>query len=169
MSVPYLLNKSTLFFNCSSVYLLKYLLDNIEKSDKQIRELFSDFTEETRTELWDSEEKLVSHYKKDENYKLLKEGKVGGNLIYKYKSRSVIAAKKNWIDFISNQIQDILTKRSEKNNFVGEIRNLNVFCNQKLKGMLDAEANTSTSQDEFQYDVLKWIHDGYSKNYLFIN
>ena len=45
-------------------YLLKYLLDNIEKSDKQIRELFSDFTEETRTELWDSEEKLVSHYKK---------------------------------------------------------------------------------------------------------
>ncbi len=148
-------------------YLLKYLLDNIEKSDKQIRELFSDFTEETRTELWDSEEKLVSHYKKDENYKLLKEGKVGGNLIYKYKSRSVIAAKKNWIDFISNQIQDILTKRSEKNNFVGEIRNLNVFCNQKLKGMLDVEANTSTSQDEFQYDVLKWIHDGYSKKLSF--
>ena len=111
--------------------------------------------------------KVGKSLQKDENYKLLKEGKVGGNLIYKYKSRSVIAAKKNWIDFISNQIQDILTKRSEKNNFVGEIRNLNVFCNQKLKGMLDAEANTSTSQDEFQYDVLKWIHDGYSKKLSF--
>ena len=60
-----------------------------------------------------SEEKVGKSLQKDENYKLLKEGKVGGNLIYKYKSRSVIAAKK-LIDFISNQIQDILTKDLRK-------------------------------------------------------
>ena len=142
-------------------YLLKYLLDNIKESDPKIQELFKDFTDETKSELWESEEKLVKYYKEDENYKLLKEGKVGGNLIYKYKSRSVIDAKKNWIDFISNQIIKILDERGKKDDYQVEIRDLNLFCNQKLMGMLDYNSNTKTSKKEFDFDVLKWIHDGY--------
>jgi len=142
-------------------YLLKYLLDNIKESDPKIQELFKDFTDETKSELWESEEKLVKYYKEDENYKLLKEGKVGGNLIYKYKSRSVIDAKKNWIDFISNQIIKILDERGKKDDYQVEIRDLNLFCNQKLMGMLDYNSNTKTSKKEFDFDVLKWIHDSY--------
>ena len=142
-------------------YLLKHLLDNIKESDPKIQELFKDFTDETKSELWESEKKLVKHYKEDENYKLLKEGKVGGNLIYKYKSRSVIDEKKNWIDFISNQIIKILDERSKKDDYQAEIRDLNLFCNQKLMGMLDYNSNTKTSKKEFDFDVLKWIHDGY--------
>ena len=142
-------------------YLLKHLLDNIKESDPKIQELFKDFTDETKSELWESEEKLVKYYKEDENYKLLKEGKVGGNLIYKYKSRSVIDTKKNWIDFISNQIIKILDERSKKDDYQAEIRDLNLFCNQKLMGMLDYNSNTKTSKKEFDFDVLKWIHDGY--------
>jgi radical SAM superfamily enzyme YgiQ (UPF0313 family) len=142
-------------------YLLKYLLDNIKESDPKIQELFKDFTDETKSELWESEKKLVKHYKEDENYKLLKEGKVGGNLIYKYKSRSVIDEKKNWIDFISNQIIKILDERGKKDDYQAEIRDLNLFCNQKLMGMLDSNSNTKTSKKEFDFDVLKWIHDSY--------
>ncbi len=142
-------------------YLLKYLLDNIKESDPKIQELFKDFTDETKSELWESEKKLVKHYKEDENYKLLKEGKVGGNLIYKYKSRSVIDEKKNWIDFISNQIIKILDERGKRDDYQAEIRDLNLFCNQKLMGMLDSNSNTKTSKKEFDFDVLKWIHDSY--------
>lgn len=142
-------------------YLLKYLLDNIKESDPKIQELFRDFTDETKSELWVSEEKLVKHYKEDENFRLLKEGKVGGNLIYKYKSRSIVDAKKNWIDFISNQIIKILDERGEKEDYPSEIRDLNSFCNQKLMGMLDCNADTKTSKKEFEFDVLRWIHDGY--------
>ena len=123
--------------------------------------MFKYFTDETKSELWKSEEKLVKYYKEDENYKHLKEGKVGGNLIYKYKSRSVIDAKKNWIDFISNQIIKILDERGKKDDYQVEIRDLNLFCNQKLMGMLDYNSNTKTSKKEFDFDVLKWIHDSY--------
>ena len=46
------------------------------------------FINETKGELWSTEEKLTEFYKQDENYKKLINGEVGGNLIYKYKSKA---------------------------------------------------------------------------------
>ena len=48
----------------------------------------NEFTSETEGELWNTEDELLQHYRKDENYQKLKRGEVGGNLIYKYKSKN---------------------------------------------------------------------------------
>jgi len=75
------------------------MYDNIVQSSKKNQIIMSEFIEETQGELWNSEEELVSFYKKYESYKKLTEGKVGGNLIYKYKSKNLVEAGNDWINF----------------------------------------------------------------------
>jgi radical SAM superfamily enzyme YgiQ (UPF0313 family) len=69
-------------FDIQPASLLKILYDNISDSPKSLQKLINEFVNETKNELWDTEENLVKHYKKDKNYLKLKKGKVGGNLIF---------------------------------------------------------------------------------------
>ena len=63
-------------FNIEAADLLKTMYDDIELAPKNIQKIMKEFIEETKGELWDSEKELVEHYKKDANYKKLKDGKV---------------------------------------------------------------------------------------------
>ena len=55
-------------YNIQSATFLKILIDNIKNAAPEIQNLVNEFVGETKSELWDSEEKLVEHYKKDEHY-----------------------------------------------------------------------------------------------------
>ena len=77
-------------FKIEQASLLKILYDNIKSSSSKIQKIMSEFLEETEGELWDTEEELLSHYNIKENYEKLKRGEVGGNLIYKYKSKHLL-------------------------------------------------------------------------------
>ena len=70
---------------------------------QKIQKIMSEFLEETEGELWDTEEELLSHYNIKENYEKLKRGEVGGNLIY-YKSKTLVEAGLDWIDFFEKQV-----------------------------------------------------------------
>ena len=82
---------------------------------------------------------LVKFYREEKNYKLLKEGKRGGNLIFKYKSKSLTEAKAGWIDFISQQLVKYI-----KNNFQdinldkleSEVYEIKTFITLKLESLL---------------------------------
>ena len=84
----------------------------MNEAPKSVKTIIDEFKDETKNELWESEKDLVKFYREEKNYKLLKEGKRGGNLIFKYKSKSLTEAKAGWIDFISQQLVKYI-----KNNF----------------------------------------------------
>ena len=69
--------------------------------------MVDDFLQETRDELWDTEEEMLAHYKIEENYEALRRGDVGGNLIYKYKSLSLAFMADHWINFLAGICKDI--------------------------------------------------------------
>ena len=87
-------------------------LENIESAPKKLLELFNEFSNEARDECWDSEEEMVKYYKKDENYQKLVKGEAGGNLMYKYKSRNLVEAMPEWMEYLTF----ILKKCIIKNN-----------------------------------------------------
>ena len=106
------------FFICKTIWnksgtFLKILLDNINLSPVKVRKVFEDFIEETKGGLWDSEEDLIKYYNQEKNYKLLREGKVGGNLIYKYKSLSLTEAKNEWLDFMEQELLKLLVTQGK--------------------------------------------------------
>ena len=65
-------------FGISRTKVIRSLQDNLEEAPKKVKNLYKEFTYETKHELWDSEEELLNYYRKEENYLKLKQGEVGG-------------------------------------------------------------------------------------------
>ena len=84
-----------------------------------------------------SEKDLVEFYRDENNYKLLKEGKRGGNLIFKYKSK--IYRSKSWVDRVYIQ-QLVKYQKSFPDINVDKLENENkeikVFITLKLESLL---------------------------------
>jgi len=148
-------------FDIQQATLLKNMYDNIAQSSLKIQSIMADFISETKGELWDSEELLVSYYKKDENYKKLKDGKVGGNLIYKYKSKNLVEAGNDWIDFFEIQVFRMIEKNNLENISLNKIKTelseISRFCKLKLNGLLNQKSNTDPITNQFRYNLLEWI------------
>ncbi len=147
---------------------LNYLHQNIDKSPASVKNIFQEFVQETKGELWDKEEDLVNFYKKKENYQKLIDGKVGGNLIYKYKSKSLTEAKYGWIEFISNQLLEMIkdqNKQANINKITQEIKELKLFIELKLENLLESKEKIDIGKFDFEYDILEWIDCNGSKKF----
>jgi hypothetical protein len=116
---------------------------------------------ETKSELWDSEAELVRHYSKEENYQSLVNGEVGGNLIFKYKAKSLVFAIQQWIDYLAVQLSDVISnadhdeKTRKRRSF--ELEALSRFSKHRLTSMLDARGDTSPIVDFFHYQIPNWL------------
>jgi radical SAM superfamily enzyme YgiQ (UPF0313 family) len=150
-------------FDIQPASLLSSLCDNISDSPKSVQKLVNDFVNETKNELWDSEEKLIEHYKKDKNYLKLKNGEVGGNLIYKYKSKSLVESGLEWIDYFEQQIFKLVVEKQKKiisteivKSELFEIKN---FCKLKINALLNQNVETNPVEGLFKFDILKWLDD----------
>ena len=89
-------------------------LENIENAPKKLLELFNEFSSEASGECWDSEEEMVKHYKQDENYKKLVKGEAGGNLMYKYKSRNLVEAMPEWMEYLTFILKKCINNKNSK-------------------------------------------------------
>ena len=161
-------------FNIKPATMLEILHNNISHATEDIKKVVNDFINETEKELWESEEKLLDHYRKEENYQKLKRGEVGGNLIYKYKSLNIVKCGLSWVDFFEEQLfKAIKNKQPELKSFAdlkNEIADIANFSRLKIDGLFDVNADTKPVKEEFKYNVVKWIDEGKKeslKNYKF--
>lgn len=138
---------------------LRLAYDSIDRAPDRVREIVDGFMFETQNELWDSEEALVEHYRQDENYERLKQGEVGGNLIYKYKSMSIAFAAQEWIEFLSMLLKEAAVEQSP--NGAGaefeEIDALVSYCSNKMAGLLDVDGDTSARRLDSSFDIVGWL------------
>ena len=89
-------------------------LENIESAPKKLLNLFNEFSMEARDECWESEEEMVKYYKQDENYQKLVKGEAGGNLMYKYKSRNLVEAMPEWVEYLTFILKKCIIKNNSK-------------------------------------------------------
>ena len=145
----------------SRANLLRRLHENIDSAPDEVQEISNQFLAETKSELWDSEAELVRHYSKEENYQSLVNGEVGGNLIFKYKAKSLVYAIQQWIDYLAVQLSDVISnadhdeKTRKRPSF--ELEALSRFSKHRLTSMLDARGDTSPIVDVFHYQIPNWL------------
>jgi len=143
--------------------LLTLLQAAISKAPDSIKQWYQEFITETREELWDKEEDLLEHYQKEENYLKLKEGLVGGNLIYKYKCRSIAFDLKVWVKFIADVIytnlNNELTIGFSREELKSQISNISTFCLSKLDGIFDLSTEQNSITILFDYHIVNWLDD----------
>ena len=161
-------------YNIQPASLLKILYDNIDQASEKIQNLINAFLEETKGELWESEEKLLEFYRKDLNYLKLKNGELGGNLIYKYKSRNLVENSSDWVELFEEQLfKEIINKNKnikDTTKIKNELKEIGQFCRLKTNGLLNPLINTKAISYSFNYNIIDWI-DNYEiennlKNYL---
>lgn len=140
---------------------LRLIYDHLDSAPQQLKEVMNGFLEETRSELWDSEKELVAHYQKEENYEKLVSGSVGGNLIYKYKSLSLLHASKYCVSFLANICKRIVEEKLDDSGAINEAMNeidyLAEFCRKKLTGLLDDDGNVAPLEMACLYNIVEWL------------
>ena len=154
-------------YNIQPASFLNILNDSIQKASPNIQKLVDEFTKETESELWDSEEDLLKYYRNEENYKKLKDGDVGGNLIYKYKVKAIIEHSKDWLPFLKDELYNAIIKNTDNIKNVdlikSEIDDIANFSNLKLHGLLNPLIDTKPIEAYFNYDIISWI-DNYTED-----
>ena len=110
--------------------------------------------------MWESEDELVAHYRKDDNYEKLLKGEAGGNLIYKYKAASLAYCVGDWIDFLNRICLEIYSERvadaEARRKAAAELSALGEFIRKRLDGLLKPDADLSPISMESPYDILMW-------------
>jgi radical SAM superfamily enzyme YgiQ (UPF0313 family) len=148
-------------FGITRTKVIQNLQENIQNASNKVKDLYQKFIAETQSELWDSEEELIAHYTEEKNYLRLKNGQVGGNLIYKYKSANLLLATSEWIEFIEKQVFQLVDNQTgfyiESGELKKQLSNISKFCNAKLEGLLDLEHIQHNATHAFDYDIIKWI------------
>ena len=153
--------RQAISFGVNRTELLRRVYDRMGRAPDDVQKIMSGFLEETRGELWDSEEELVAHYRQDENYQRLSRGEVGGNLIYKYKAISVVFTAGPWISFLGDVCKEMAEERlagaSAIERAKEQIDVLAEFNRKKLSGLLDVQGNVDPIYMESPYDIVAWL------------
>lgn len=76
-------------FSISAMDFCEELWRQLPSAPQSIKEIFSSFLDDTRAELWDSENEILEHYENDKNFDQLVTQAEGSNLIQKYNGRFV--------------------------------------------------------------------------------
>jgi radical SAM superfamily enzyme YgiQ (UPF0313 family) len=146
---------------------LKRIYDNIKNAPDTLQCNVDNFLEETKGELWESEKELVDYYRQKDKYHLLKSGKVGGNLIYKYKVLNIVFSHSDWISFIKEQLkvlcEDKIKDKKRLEQAEIEINEIGSFCKYKLAGLFKVDADVSPVFGKFNFDILSWLDSDHDK------
>ena len=93
--------------------------------------------------------------------KKLSNGELGGNLIYKYKSKSLVEVGVEWVDFFQAQLPKFIIEKNRNITSIelikDEIDDISKFCRNKISGLLAVNGKTTPIESDFTYDILSWI------------
>lgn len=135
----------------------------LDKAPREIREVHESFLRQTREELWDSEEALLTFYRRSDQYERLVRGEAGGNVLWQHKGLVISRHLALWMQFIIESACDLLRDRgsstAEARTTNREVAALSSFMHAKLAGLLDPSASTDDVVADIPYHILGWLND----------
>jgi len=142
-------------------FLLR-ILNNLNKAPKKIINIFNEFKRESKEELWDSEEEMIKYYQNNENYQKLVRGDAGGNLIYKYKSMNLATAMPEWINYLTDLLENLIAEKFSSEQIKlkqQEIYMLAEYHKNQTWKFLDGTTSDNDVTMKSDYDFLAWLKE----------
>ncbi|NQU56269.1 MAG: radical SAM protein [Rhodospirillales bacterium] len=130
------------------------IFQSLDNAPDDVARVVDGFMAETRSELWSSEQEMIDHYRQDDAYRRLKDGEVGGNLIYKYKSMSLALTMPGWIAFLTDQLKNLA---GERPGMEAEIDALAEFSRNRTWKFLEDKSGDETVTMSSAYDFIAWL------------
>jgi radical SAM superfamily enzyme YgiQ (UPF0313 family) len=150
-------------FGIKNFEWLKAMLAAMQSDSGPMNRFLQDFVDETKGELFDTEEECIAYYSEPERYDQLMRGQIGDNLMYKYRAVASF--------FLWNEVCDLAcatTERLLRNlGAVSQIESFDELWSEllryvKVKHATGARIEELTRQVEcsFQYNIPAWLADG---------
>ena len=149
--IKYLRVRNVSVFSC-----LKDIYESLIRSDSLAGKILKSFINDTKSELWDSEEQLLEYYKQENNYQKLVDGKDGANLIQKYQAIYLAHLK----EFIDHAV--LIISKYLQHAELEALDNLKKYCISLQSNIFDASKDKI--RDSFTFDIIAWIKDGFEKD-----
>jgi hypothetical protein len=125
-----------------------------------VRNIFDDFTAETRSELWNSEEDLVAFYSRPENFQKLIEYRTGGNVLFKHRVWMLTAIAQEWVEVVFACSKNLILERlgpTDQSTITNELSCLQSFILGTVVGALSPDVFEQPITRCLEYDVLAWL------------
>lgn len=145
--------------------LLKRAYESLDRAPASVRAIVENFMQETRGELWESEEELEAAYRDDATYARLRNGEVGSNLIYKYKAKSLAFTNEEWAEFLASMLIEVSNEQLQGDPNAAELARQEIvaladYVKAKLAGVLDVDAVIAPRVVNARYDIPAWLREG---------
>ena len=140
---------------------IKYIYENLDKFDVSIKNVFKSFVDETKTELWNSEQDLINHYSKEANYKKLLKGDAGGNVLFRHKImvlNGYLETLVNDIFKLTNSFMKCKNQNLISSNFDDELEELKKYILVMSADLFNSNKDINLNKKlKFNYDILSWL------------
>ena len=133
---------------------IKLIQKNFDQLPKEIQALFDDFIADTRDELWDHPAELVRDV--SSNIDAYTAGEVGGNLIYKYRSKAVVEHFRILLKTAFKYLREYLASVDMLDSTALAVDELEKFSRQQKVELFNIDTEYV---ETFSYDILKLIQD----------
>ena len=137
----------------------------MDKFDDPIKKIFKSFIEESKSELWDSEEEMVKYYSKEENYKKLINGEEGRNVVYSHVTMIMADQTQTLIDNVVSLSKEFIESHGIIASYVAPAANINDELEELKKYIKCMTFDSFNFKDnlelskkfEFKYDIYTWL------------
>ena len=139
---------------------------NLDKLPSGPQSIVESFVEETRNELWDSEEELVAFYSKPENYESLVNGERGSNVLFKHRVWMLLRMPREWTGFVFKFTRELVLKKTNSKNhqrFEDELESLERYILGQVSECYTFSGIEKVIVEKLNFDIPKWIQAGGSK------
>ena len=175
----------TIFSNSSELYpLRKFIIENDLKIPEWIFNIhnnvakypnfysvYKDFIQETKDELFPSREELVEFYSKQENFDLLRAGKLGDNLLRKYHTIVLSEHYEECLKIAFTELRRLAENKLNLKLLDSIINDFELYLNTRNIGYIFKEGYNQASQKTItlNYDIPKWLDRQSKSNPLIKN
>ncbi|NQV19936.1 MAG: hypothetical protein HQ511_00810 [Rhodospirillales bacterium] len=131
---------------------VKLIHDNVDKLHPEIQALYQGFTDDTINELWDTPEQLVADVSADvDRYD---RGEMGGNIIYKYRSKSITEHFDALFETAYEYLNKYLVQQGVREDLA--VKEIERFARHQKLRIMDTDYE---AVETFAYDIPRLLYD----------
>ena len=121
--------------------------------------LLNQFSEDTESELWNTEKEIIDYYQYPENFERLKLGLEGKNLIQSYISDAIAVKMKHIRNVIFDNARIIFHQKQVSEDDKHAFEELLIYCYGRTENLFGNDRKENKIVKSFSYDFEKWQKD----------
>ncbi len=136
------------------------MLKQEEKAPKKIQDIFNNFRDATKKELWNSPDEIHEYIQNDVEYQKLLDGKLGSNLLQHFYAIVTVEIISEWKEYIIKILNNILRMTGRFDEYMQkQFYDIANYCSGLCHNIVGKDRFVTNPEFEFHHNMIRWIND----------